>query len=294
MLETGEDNDVDEIPQDLPDPQKALKFGPQEPYYFPPGAPAEIDEALLEEIHSSDVGGAWSGYLMDLRDGEYYPFEGLFRFSIKISGDNPATLGGNGESYIGQLELEGVTTTKEDGKPEVDFVVTYVTDGYWIRCIGIFDSASMTIKGEWFTTADDTGLKPTPGTPNTVEPRGRFTFSRTPAAVARFKYSDEAFAENAPKARWSFACNAILEDVRRKRFTKEYVFKRLTKNRRFRELMIKRKVRMEGFASKGRVDYNEEEYEELSELERSMPPGVDSFVYSLARFIFLRLPRFSK
>jgi len=91
--------------------------------------------------------------------------------------------------------------------------MTYVHDGFWIQCMGIFDPESATIKGEWTITPSSSRLKLTPGKESLVEPGGHFIFSRTPTTAACFKYLDEAFQKNPAKARWSFACKAVLNGV---------------------------------------------------------------------------------
>ncbi|KAG6906642.1 hypothetical protein DXG01_012817 [Tephrocybe rancida] len=279
IAEPGEDEDVDNCPNDIP--LSVLKFGPQEPFNYPAPGPVTHTESFDGRLE-----GTWAGYCLRMLDGKLVPHEGLFRLDIGRS--NESLISGKADGYMGSLELTGLLTTEggEGTKHSVDFIMSY-EDGYWIRCVGDLDPSTATIMGDWFST-DFTGEpKSTPGSDSNNRCDGSFQFFRTPATLVRFRYSQEAFQNNNARARWAFACAAVLYQVQRDRLSKDFVVTHLRNGRRFKELALKRLIERTGDTK--RTPFTEAERQELRELESNICPSVDQFYYSIARFIHQRL-----
>ncbi|KAH8814564.1 hypothetical protein DL96DRAFT_1820736 [Flagelloscypha sp. PMI_526] len=76
--------------------------------------------------------------------------------------------------------------------------------------------------------ADDAESPPTP--------RQTFHFTRTPSAVSSHRYSNKDFTANPSKARWRFACDAVLQQVRQKRLSWSILLERKRTKERVVEL----------------------------------------------------------
>ncbi|KAH8823592.1 hypothetical protein DL96DRAFT_280950 [Flagelloscypha sp. PMI_526] len=78
-------------------------------------------------------------------------------------------------------------------------------------------------------TDSDDGSEPEEGGPPTpISPavKQTFYFTRTPPSVLPYRYSAKDLRSNPARARWRFACDAVLHGVRRKRFTWDYLLER--------------------------------------------------------------------
>ncbi|KAG6815782.1 hypothetical protein H0H87_011401 [Tephrocybe sp. NHM501043] len=283
--EPGEDDDVITCPDDIS--LDILKFGPQDPLSYPtliPFTPTEqVDDGprILQ--------GSWAGYTMWLRERTLTPHEGLFRLNLADEVGENGMISGTANGYMGPLELTGcLTTVDEDSKRKhlVDVVMAY-NDGYWIRCTGVLDTSSGTITGDWYSL--DFSGEPKPLLGSKVDDRrdGGFQFSRTPAPLVRFRYTQDEFEDSRAQARWKFACSAVLYQVQRDRLSKDYVISHLRNGRRFKELVIKRVIEASG--STRRSLFTDDERQELRELESTVCPTVDQLYYSIARYVFERL-----
>ncbi|KAF8069331.1 hypothetical protein FPV67DRAFT_1492030 [Lyophyllum atratum] len=279
--EPGEDDDVITCPEDIP--LSLLKYGVQEPFTFPVLAP--FTTIAQPEDSPNILQGAWAGYCMWKQRDEYGSHDGLFRILFAGAINDDGTTSGTADGYIGRLDMTYLLTSGEDGKNKVDFVMAY-EDGYWLRCQGTLNTTAGTISGGWYCPDYASELKPIPGSDAADRQDGNFQLSRTPAPLVRFRYSQAAFAENPVRARWFFACAAVLRGVQRDRLSKDYVMSRLRDGRRFKALVIKQLIEINGYSR--RNDFTQEERAELRTLENTMCPTVDQFYYSMAGFVVNR------
>ncbi|KAF8996979.1 hypothetical protein BDQ17DRAFT_1429337 [Cyathus striatus] len=287
-LDPNEDEDVQNLPQDLD--KSILELGPQDRYYLKASEQLDIFEQSGER--ENHIYGKWAGFChIAAGDSARETQGGLFRLKFNdITTGNSTTIAGHAESYLGSMDIAGVYTGADTGDSMVDLVMTYEY-GFWIRCRGRVNPQFTSIAGHWFAEADESGMKPKPGGPISVAPKGTFTFTRTPADAVRFRYSEASFLASPTRARWQFLRDAVLYDIQRKWMTKNFVFTRLHQVLQFKNLLIKRFIDNNEFSSKGRSEYNESEVQELVDLEMNIPPSIDQFYFSLALFIVGRLPR---
>ncbi|KAG6905493.1 hypothetical protein DXG01_002381, partial [Tephrocybe rancida] len=314
--EPGQDIDIDICPTNIP--LTILKYDVQHPLDLPLLPPLFASE--LEE-HPHDILGAWAGFCIKEVDGKSIPHEGLFRVVFGEESNDDGTLSGSANAYMGPLDMRYTISQSDQTQRTADFVMVYA-DGYWIRCVGAFEVATATISGDWYSRQSKRELPPTlgSGTPVKTEatetstesdsdgqsfysdsyetdsdgssegPRvsGTFQLTRTPASLARFRYTSEAFAENPAQARWSFARAAILHTIRRDNLSKSYVVPRLRDARRFVELHIKSMIHYNDHTEYS--EFHDEELLELRELESTICPSIDQFYYSIATHLYNRLP----
>ncbi|KAG6896013.1 hypothetical protein C0992_010913 [Termitomyces sp. T32_za158] len=67
--------------------------------------------------------------------------------------------------------------------------------------------------------------------------------TRTPPHLVRFRYAEDDFEKDRARARWNFARAAVLHEVKRQRFSKDFVITTLRENRRLKELTITSSMR---------------------------------------------------
>ncbi|KAG6853344.1 hypothetical protein C0991_005075 [Blastosporella zonata] len=286
-IERGEDDDVINCPSDVP--LDILTFGPQEPLSYPKLVPFDITEGV-DDSHNILL-GAWAGYCMwSLMDGNSTSYQGLFRLELGDLVGEGGSISGTANGYLGSLELTGLLTTIAEGaevKHVVDLIMTY-DDGQWIRCTGVIDPSTAKFSGDWYCPDYVRELRPSLGSNKDDRCDGSFEFSRTPAPLVRFKYSQDEFKKNRAQARWRFACAAVRFRVKRDMLSSDYVVERLRTGRRFKELTIKNLI--ETFNLTRRNTFPEEERQELRNLESTICPTLDQFYYSIARYVLERLP----
>ncbi|KAG6907675.1 hypothetical protein DXG01_007825 [Tephrocybe rancida] len=248
-----DDEDTDTCPDDIP--LTVLKYGVQSPLNLP----TSLSPALLPTVdyHSDSIHGNWAGFWV--KDEESVPYEGVFRVFFGETQNEDKAWSGKVDTYSGTQEMSYILETSDEGKIEVDFIMVNSKD-YWIRCVGVFDPSYATICGDWHSCGSEYEKRPTPGSWDmtffTDEPdseeiqldydpdegdrsRGTFRLSRTPASLVRFRYSSAALDQSPAKARWDFACSAVLKIVRGISLNRDEAVLRLRSARRFVELTIK-------------------------------------------------------
>lgn len=92
----------------------------------------------------NSIQGAWSGYFLELSDGEMQADEGLIQlvFDPVVEGK----IQGKAVTYMGHLDFSGEVAEGEGHN--MTFTVTW-EDEYVISCSGSFDEHSNTIEGVW-------------------------------------------------------------------------------------------------------------------------------------------------
>ncbi|KAF9002450.1 hypothetical protein BDQ17DRAFT_1425778 [Cyathus striatus] len=280
-LDPNEDDDINNCPQDLD--ISVLTYGVQEPHLLPP----QIEQLEFGEqscIIANSPFGDWTGFCLVTENGFQISQDGLFRLSIKESAPGSNAIIGHAQNYIGTWVVNGTYTPVDSGDPVIEVEMTYPDDGYWILCRGIFNSRRMTIIGSW---CDGYRMNSKPGDAS----ERQFIFTRAPAEVARFRYSELSFQTSPAHARWKFALDAVMYNVQRKRITKDFVFARLQQALRFKNLLLKRLILLNHYSVQGRSELNEEDRMELYGLEMNVPPSIDWFFRSIASYAFSRLPK---
>ncbi|KAG6915736.1 hypothetical protein DXG01_010066 [Tephrocybe rancida] len=318
-LAEGEDDDVNACPDNIP--LSILKCGAKDPLEL--GTSTEPDTVTFLDDIPEKFHGSWAGFWISNTSGKSAPFKGLSRVSFEEIPYDKDIGSGAVTTFTGQQELQYVLSQIDETRQKVDFVV--MVKRHWIRCIGTFDNTLSQISGYWYrshkpnfaslSTQDGTDAVAdalvaaatlTPSSTsreqeysvfdpsiNTVSPAeerhltGTFQLSRTPASLARFRYSPEAFLKSPSKARWTFAMDSILHVLRRNSLAKPYVLSQLRDIRRFVELTTKSLIFRWNLTSY--INLTDNEKAELRELRRNMPPSIDQFYHKIAVHLHDRL-----
>lgn len=119
----------------------------------------------------------------------------------------------------GRIEPCGTSTFK------VAFTQTYDDDHIKI-CTGTFDGKTGVIAGTWRYSYEAENI----GRP--------LHLIKMPPSLYRFRYSDTQFTSHPARARWNFACFAVLYQVRRRLWSWNLIKERCEEKRRFVDLMM--------------------------------------------------------
>ncbi|KAG6896010.1 hypothetical protein C0992_010910 [Termitomyces sp. T32_za158] len=212
-------------------------------------------EGLWAGCCASGMGMTWFGgiILLDVEKTTGSTFSGKVLFSDRA---NP-------------VHLRGSSLICEQGTTRATKVSLELGDR--IQCSGIVNETCTKITGGW---------QPSPFSGDCSEP---FCFTRTPAHLVRFRYTENELEKDRSRARWNFASTAVLHEVKRQRFSKDFVITRLQENKRLKELTIKREVYI-------RRSLSTEEFKELINLQRTMSPKACQFFFAVVQYILERLP----
>ncbi|KAG6828060.1 hypothetical protein H0H92_009489 [Tricholoma furcatifolium] len=277
-----DNSDLDYGPEDIP--LSILQYEPQDVYELPPPSPRITNVMNAHNQAQDSIGGKWAGILINRPvNRPSVPFRGVMRICLGDPVSDTGVMSGTGDCFSGPLSVKGFALPTQGKRLEVDLIIDYglANSTMWIRCLGVFDPISSTITGEWHSNTRTGTLEPPPAILNCkpeYDPSkgdrigGTFQFSRTPASLIRFRYSPEAFAQNAPKARWDFARASILYMIRCDRMSKDHMISVLRDIRVFIELCLKMRKHYSEFQS-------ETWYQSLVKI----CPTIDSFVYSMAQ-----------
>ncbi|KAG6905943.1 hypothetical protein DXG01_016775 [Tephrocybe rancida] len=263
--EAGENNDVVASP-DIPiTTLKYLTHTLPKPQY-PSRLPVESDLA----DHPNDLYGRWAGFcMMDIvGEDKQIPYRGLFRIVFEEHGDNDDFLRGSATTYLGSMKLTYVVTPKDTTSQE------YRRHSV-IEKPPPLRSTVPSIHGSSYTS-----LGPQPASGGSLEgrrrlPDGRFSLSRTPAPLARFRHNPEASGDKPARARWSFALSAVTYIVRRGKSKLRDVTIMINNIHRFVDLLI------DTFLSLN-ADSSSHNKIKLWQLATTLPPNLDEYYYSTA------------
>ncbi|KAF8994672.1 hypothetical protein BDQ17DRAFT_1412488 [Cyathus striatus] len=282
-----EDEHINNFPQDLN--ISILKYPVHQPYI--PPAPTE-QLGILEKIHMDTNGpfGYWTGFCANK---DKFCFDGMLRIHLEEATPGDGNITGRAETYRGSLKITGTCTKADSRDFIVDLVMTYDEEkqwnyGHWTRCRGNYNAHYMSITGNWIT--HETGMKP--GDPMPENSNNHFTFTRTPAELVRFKYSEQSFRKNPPRARWKFALDAITYDVQRKMMTKKFVFTTLQPILRLKRLEFISNLNGMCFSFRGRSEISDQDwdYGEYKDLSKNMPFYINRLIDAKSFFVVFRLP----
>ncbi|KAJ7147206.1 hypothetical protein C8R46DRAFT_1129675 [Mycena filopes] len=180
-----------------------------------PSKPSAVEASLT---------GMWHGWHWTETEKPYLSMTSFeLRPGGKLTGsENKTEISGNGVTFAALAwTLAGTmdSTNQPPGSMAVDFVRTFVADGIRVQYKGTFLEDREMIHG----TFERTGAK------------GWFMFKKVPTSL--FLYSRPYAAILSPRELWTFACSAVLRQVRRRKFTLAYLSERMADVRRMMELL---------------------------------------------------------
>ncbi|KAH8814565.1 hypothetical protein DL96DRAFT_1471885, partial [Flagelloscypha sp. PMI_526] len=204
-----------------------LQNGPQ--YYIDYDYEDESNSELSQTVMPYQ--GSWSGHFFRTKPGttdESESSHGPIQFTLDPGEDATMTsiVWGSAVTHFGSPAIEfNITNETPVAPPDDGPAATTVAEAN--------ESSSAGTAGEEDTTAVD-DPEPPPSTPPI--PGQIFRFTKTPSAALPYRYSSADFAINASKARWRFACDAVLQQVRQKRLSWQVLLKRKHTRERVVEL----------------------------------------------------------
>jgi hypothetical protein len=220
--------------------------------------------------------GTWSGHC-SRRDGEE-TITFLVRLSFRLSPDRKALLG-KGEDYASTFNFGG-STVRSRGGYDFQFAITDDDGGLCRTCSGHLSISTDTITASW----SDRRKK---DNPNEID-YASFTLRRTPPFLHRYRYAPHAYAEDPVRARWSFACNAVLHEVQAKMWSRRFFEEKFNDRKRFVELSTRDMVVRMGLTPQQPLTMAERQ--ELDFLRRDLDPSEARFYHALAAFEIQKLP----
>jgi hypothetical protein len=204
------------------------------------------------------ISGTWSGYCVSSNDIDTYGLMQIIITSIREYG----VFVGSGIDAIGSFDIHGeylkdnhfeATFTRKHAPGRANPIVPTF-------CIGKADMESRVISGEWGVEKGHL--------------IGKITLRPIPVQFYPFRYLNHPQDSNSARARWSFACAVVLDQVRRRLWSWSYFKDRFIARRRYTELYRRR------YLSDVLSDV---ESKELSACERSLSPVDTRFYRSIAR-----------
>ncbi|KAJ2926508.1 hypothetical protein H1R20_g10578, partial [Candolleomyces eurysporus] len=250
-----------------------LKYGIQDAFHA-----TDYYEFELHRLRASPnpIQGTWTGHCSRREGEENVTF--LVRVSFKLSFDRK-TLLGKGEDYSSTFNFSG-TTSRGKGGYDFTFAITDDDGGLCRTCTGTLSLATDTITATW----SDRRKK---DNPDEVDYQS-FILRRTPPFLYRYRYKQHEFSEDPVRARWSFACNAVLHQVQAKMWSRQFFERRFNDRKRFVELSVRDLVVSMGLTPQNPLSTAEKQ--ELDYLRRDLDPSEARFYHALATFEIQKLP----
>jgi hypothetical protein len=143
-------------------------------------------------------------------------------------------------------------------------------------CNGTLDGGTGIITGGWHfdDEADD-------------DENGPLFLIQTPANLYQFRYTDAEFTSHSARARWSFACAAVLYQVRRRLWSWDLMKAKCTERRRFIDLTIRKLIMIDGIDDMTPLSWSEAA--ELNDIQKRLATA-DHLIYdSLSKFMFCKI-----
>jgi hypothetical protein len=202
----------------------------------------------------------WSGYCASSNDIDTF---GLMQIVVTAS-SKCGEFVGSGSDAMGTFNIHGnylkdnsleATFTREKGPSHIDPVVP-------TNCVGKVDVGSglSFIQGEWGVEQG--------------KMIGKLTLRPISAQLYPFRYSDDLPNATVARTRWSFACSAVLDIVRRRLWSWSFFKNRFIERRRYVELFRRRYLS---------DVLDDAESKELNAFEKSLSPTDTRFYRSIAR-----------
>ncbi|TFK65241.1 hypothetical protein BDN72DRAFT_207076 [Pluteus cervinus] len=252
--------------------------------------------------------GHWAGHLWIIRpNGSAVSYLGLTEMRVETFSDGKIV--GVGQTYSGVFKLDGTLNEHNDIKFHMRF-----EDGYTLLCEGKFNPDRQKLETSWALeseghesdsdsdsdSASDQGegneshdeqetTKPVEETAAVETPPNvqSALFSRTPSHLARFRYYLSDFDKNPARARWTFARDAILHEVRVKRWSWDYLKSHIKETKRFIALSIRSRIDFWNITPNNKL--NQEEINEITALRRYLDVRVARICMGLAIFHINRM-----
>ncbi|KAJ7250786.1 hypothetical protein C8J57DRAFT_1354883 [Mycena rebaudengoi] len=216
-----------------------------------PSRPEELSRvpssfATPPSVAEMSIAGDWYGYHWTEKKNPCWP---MHHISLKFGerdaeSDTKSTISGSGTSFndlTWTLDGHLDSADESDGNLSATFKCVY-QDGLWVEYKGTFSPERGTLSGT-FESSITTTRAPTTimelflgilGVGNT---EGSFLFKKVPSP--RIMCVRPLTPVLDAKELWSFACNAVLDDIRRKRPTSVYLCERFSRIRRALQLTYK-------------------------------------------------------
>ncbi|KAF8882713.1 hypothetical protein BD779DRAFT_1674866 [Infundibulicybe gibba] len=276
-----DDIDVDKIPPGM------LKYEVEDIF--------EYDEYVkpqsLNDARTS-IDGLWAGHCYAY-DSDEIRHKGLLQITISPTASGSG-ITGNGEGRIGLLSITGTIDETGADTTKVALMLSY-KDGYTMRCTGIFDPQTDTIKGDWnpgrVVEFDDEGVDEDSvlrvvsaegddrggnDTNLSATPMRTFEFTRTPSHFYKFRH--KLGSQPTARSRWLFACSAIRQQVRQQLWSWNHIQAHCRERRRFMDLITRRRIHRDGYTPFQPL--SQSEVAELANMERNICPS-DTRLYTL-------------
>jgi hypothetical protein len=250
---------ADDLSVDALDPS-ILNFGPQ----------GEIDSTAYDPLNVGEhaptmtpLEGEWTGRCFSNGPRDSQGLMEIFIATVAMDG----TFYGRGRDYHGAFDIHG-SVRESDVKMTFVREKTNHLDNENVPAAyeGTLDMGQTAIAGSWSTYK--------------YRNVGEINLLPISASVYRSRYSAQTFVANQARARWSFALDAVLYDVRRRLWSWSFFKTRLAERQRFIKLYY-----CWYFAN----DYNclnEAEKAELKNLECSLSPADVQYYRSISRSQF--------
>ncbi|TFK63867.1 hypothetical protein BDN72DRAFT_298933 [Pluteus cervinus] len=249
-------------------PVTELKFGPVDLTALEEGSMNPPSPYDVENPHNSLPVGHWSGHLWRDVLGGIVSVMDLIELKIDILPGG--VISGTGQTWSTSFIING----SFDENNNMTFSME-VDNGWVISCDGVFDHSRQRIEGRWeqyfgYLT-------------------GPILFTRTPTRLQKFWVNPREFSRNPARARWTFACKAVLHEVRRKSWSWAHFEVHMGDVRRFVALHTRWLVSHNKMTSDNFNNLSREEDQEVSALRQVLDVSVARLCFALARFHVDRL-----
>lgn len=223
--------------------------------------------------------GTWTGH-NQLLEGEDTI---TFALRISILASNGKDIFGKGETFTNAFEFSGsVLRSNPGGRGKYDFSFTVADDedGMQRSCHGRLDATTGIIVARW----TDRRKKEDPENVAYQE----FFLTKTPPSLIKYRYTDDALAEDAARARWSFASAAVRHMVQQNLWSRTFLEERATERKRYVDLSTRSLIVTMGLTPQKPLSVKEKG--ELDSLRRNLNPSEARFYQALADFEIQKLP----
>ena len=256
----------------------------------------ECEKPPSEHVPHPFEEGIWTGQCIRANN-QRIAFQGFFQCTINPIIDG--NISGQGETYLGGIEIAGELVGERNGSGEKTLLEFRVySDEYAdLWCKGEYDPEGEFIKGKW--VIDDNSDFPTLNDEaeekamDLQRPCGRFYITRTPAAVFRFRHLlDEPSPDQAwtvARRRWAFATQAIRFQTQDRIGSASFFRARTAERRKWVELTIRREFDKTFKSVAGKEQLSTHGRQELWALRLQMHPTNGRLYDSLAMYLFKRM-----
>jgi hypothetical protein len=220
------------------------------------------------------IQGAWSGhFFLDIFQKRSDSLVDIVITNCTADGQ----FEGHGfEAMDGQFEVNGIIQPGDRSDFKVKMARKYLANmgRAPIDCVGGLDLIANKIQLNWGFTSERM-IKPV-------------VLTRTPSPLYRFRYTNAAFESNRARARWSFACMAVLYQVRQRNFSWSFVQENIARRKRFVSIHIRRDLGWSLYAPID--DLKVGEVDELQALELATSPYDNRLFRLIAKAQLRRTP----